>query len=149
MPHNLAANGRHQPDLRPTRPQASSHERSTFARSRLEGQRQGQDDGGVGETKADLTAEEENEECEADGDNGDDAQDESDGERRKEEKGKAKAVADTRDQVSVIIRMSNTSRDLKLDVAEDDTVRSIVIRVLQRTGVSFHIPSRNRKCSAH
>ncbi|KUI61733.1 Ubiquitin domain-containing protein 1 [Cytospora mali] len=74
----------------------------------------------LGETKADLTAGE------------DTAQDEVDPDRRREEKGKA--VVNTRDQVCATIRMSDTSRDLRLDVGKDETVRSIINHILQEIG---------------
>lgn len=81
-----------------------------------------EDNGAIGEAKADLAVGEE------------ETQDEVDPEQRREEKGKA--VVDTRDQVSATIRMSDTSRDLKLDVGKDETVRSIIHRIFQEVGVS-------------
>lgn len=82
----------------------------------------GSDDGALGESKADLTAAE------------DMTRDEADLQQRREEKGKA--VVDTRDQVSAIIRMSDTSRDLRINVGKDETVRSITNRILHEIGVS-------------
>ncbi|KAK7741859.1 hypothetical protein SLS53_004926 [Cytospora paraplurivora] len=79
-----------------------------------------EDDGVIGEAKADLAVGEE------------ETQDEVGPEQRREEKGKA--VVDTRDQVSATIRMSDTSRDLKLDVGKDETVRSIIHRIFQEVG---------------
>lgn len=76
----------------------------------------------LGESKADLTAGE------------DTAQGEDDQEQRREEKGKA--VVNTRDLVSVTIRMSDTSRDLKVEVGKDETVRSIINYIVQEIGVS-------------
>lgn len=65
----------------------------------------------------------------------DTAQDEDEPEQqRREEKGKA--VVNTRDLVSATIRMSDTSRDLRLEVGKDETVRSIINHILQEIGVS-------------
>lgn len=55
-------------------------------------------------------------------------------ERRREEKGKA--VVDVRSQRLATIRLSETSKDLKLHVGKDETVRSIIRRVIEETGVS-------------
>lgn len=62
-------------------------------------------------------------------------------ERRREEKGKA--VIDARTQLLVLIRLSENSKDMKLRVGKNETVRSIVRRIIQDTGVSlfsFTIP---------
>lgn len=62
-------------------------------------------------------------------------------ERRREEKGKA--VIDARTQLLVLIRLSENSKDMKLRVGKNETVRSIVRRIIEDTGVSlfsFTIP---------
>lgn len=64
----------------------------------------------------------------------DDLDDDYEAERRREEKGKA--VVDVRSQVPAIVRPSDGSGDLKLRFAKDDTVRSIIRRVADETGVS-------------
>ncbi|ROV95195.1 hypothetical protein VMCG_08589 [Cytospora schulzeri] len=74
----------------------------------------------LGESKADVTADE------------DTTRDEEDGEQRREEKGKA--VVNTRDLVSATIRMSDTSRDLKLEVGKDETVRSVINHISREIG---------------
>lgn len=55
-------------------------------------------------------------------------------ERRREEKGKA--VVDVLSQTHATIRLSETSKDLKLRVGKDETVRSITRRIIEKTGVS-------------
>lgn len=57
-----------------------------------------------------------------------------DDERRREEKGKG--VDDATTRVLAVIRLSETSRDLRLRVGRNETVRSIVRRVIEKTGVS-------------
>lgn len=81
----------------------------------------------LGESKADLTADEEVD------------RDEDDQEQRRQEKGKA--VVKTRDLISVTIRMSDTSRDLKVEVGKDETVRSIMKHIIQEIGhrPGYHI----------
>lgn len=61
--------------------------------------------------------------------------------RRREEKGKA--VVDVRSQIVATIRLSDTSRDLTLRVGENETVRSIVRRIAEETGVSLPPPSHH------
>lgn len=55
-------------------------------------------------------------------------------ERRREEKGKS--VVDIRSQLVAVIRLSDTSRDLKLRVGKEETIRSIIRRIAEETGVS-------------
>lgn len=62
-------------------------------------------------------------------------------ERRREKKGKA--VADARSQITAVIRLSDTSRDLKLRVGKEETVRSIIRKVADETGVSC-VPPQHR-----
>lgn len=84
---------------------------------------EGGDDDTMGDTKGDITAGE---------DSADDGElDTSEVERRREEKGKA--VVDVRDQVIVVVRLSETGRDLRLHVGKDETVRSIARRILDET----------------
>lgn len=86
---------------------------------------------GLGESKDDFTAGEPT------------AQDKDDPEQRREEKGKA--VVNTRDLVSATIRMSDTSRDLKLEVGKDETVRSIINHIFRELGVSSPLqPQKHR-----
>lgn len=59
-----------------------------------------------------------------------------DAEQRKEEKGKS--VVDVCPQLLVVVRLSETSKDLKLRVGKNETVRSIVRRIIEETGVSSH-----------
>lgn len=62
-------------------------------------------------------------------------------ERRREDKGKS--VVDARSQVVAVIRLSDTSRDLKLCVSKEETVRSIIRRIVEETGVSL---SQHQHC---
>lgn len=87
---------------------------------------EGGDDDTMGDTKGDITA---GEDSADDGDLDDTA-----AERRREEKGKA--VIDVRDQVLVVVRLSETGRDLRLHVGRDETVRSIARKILDETRVS-------------
>lgn len=64
--------------------------------------------------------------------------DDVEAERRREKKGKA--VADARSQTTAVIRLSDTSRDLKLRVGKEETVRSIIRRIADETGVSLAPP---------
>lgn len=57
-----------------------------------------------------------------------------DTQRRREDKGKG--VIDARTQVLAVVRLSETSRDLKLHVGKDENVRCIIRRILEETGVS-------------
>lgn len=57
------------------------------------------------------------------------------GERRREEKGKS--VVEPRSLMSVVVRMSDTSRDLRVRVAKDETVRGVIRRIEEETGVSL------------
>lgn len=85
----------------------------------------------VGETKDGLReAEDTAEDADFDDDDDDD-----DAERRREEKGKG--VADVRSQVVAVIRMSDTGRDMKLHVGKEESVRSIIRRINEETGVSL------------
>lgn len=68
--------------------------------------------------------------------------DEDEIERRREEKGKA--VIDVRDQVPLVVRLSETSMDLKMHVGKDESVRSIVRKILEETGVSTRFTSVER-----
>lgn len=61
-------------------------------------------------------------------------EEEEEARRRREEKGKS--VIDRRAQVSVVIRLSDGAKDLKLHVGKDEAVRSIVRTVREETGVS-------------
>lgn len=67
-------------------------------------------------------------------DNGLKDEEEEEARRRREEKGKS--VVDRRSQVSVIIRLSDGAKDLKLHVGKDEAVRNIVRTVREETGVS-------------
>lgn len=87
--------------------------------------------GAIGETKDGLRDAKDTAE-DADFDEDDDA------ERRREEKGKG--VADVRSQVVAVIRMSDTGRDMKLHVGKEESVRSIIRRINEETGVSV-LPS--------
>lgn len=58
----------------------------------------------------------------------------SDDERHREKKGKG--VDDVSSRVVAVIRLSETSKDLRLRVGKNETVRSIVRRVVEKTGVS-------------
>lgn len=55
--------------------------------------------------------------------------------RRREEKGKA--VANVRDTVKVIARLSENGQDVVLRVAIDESVRSVARKVVEDAGVSF------------
>lgn len=55
--------------------------------------------------------------------------------RRREEKGKS--VVDRRALVTVVIRMSNTGRDLRLKVGKEEGVGSVVRRLREETDVSL------------
>lgn len=77
-------------------------------------------DDALEDVKADLTAGEETSEER----NGDD-----DTERRREEKGKA--VVDVRDLIPICARLSDGSKDIKVSVAKDDTVRAIARRIAE------------------
>lgn len=68
----------------------------------------------------------------ADDDDDDDGEDEA--ERRRVHKGKA--VVNVSDQVLAVVRLSNTARDLKLDVGKDESVRSIIHRIMEESNVS-------------
>lgn len=68
----------------------------------------------------------------ADDDDDDFGEDEA--ERRRLHKGKA--VVNVSDQVLAVVRMSNTARDLKLDVGKDESVRSIIHRIVEESNVS-------------
>lgn len=68
----------------------------------------------------------------ADDDDDDFGEDET--ERRRLHKGKA--VVNVSDQVLAVVRMSNTARDLKLDVGKDESVRSIIHRIVEESNVS-------------
>lgn len=68
----------------------------------------------------------------ADDDDDEDGEDEA--ERRRVHKGKA--VVNVSDQVLAVIRLSNTARDLRLDVGKDESVRSIIHRVIEESNVS-------------
>lgn len=61
-------------------------------------------------------------------------EEEEEARRRREEKGKS--VVDRRAQVSVVIRLSDGAKDLKLHVGKDEAVRSVVRTVREETGVS-------------
>lgn len=65
--------------------------------------------------------------------------------RRREEKGKA--VVDVRSQINATVRLSDTSRDLTLRVGKDETVRNIIRRIAEETGVS-PLRSRHRALSS-
>ncbi|KAK7698904.1 hypothetical protein SLS64_012115, partial [Diaporthe eres] len=67
----------------------------------------------------------------ADDDDDDDGEDEA--ERRRVHKGKA--VVNVSDQVLAVVRLSNTARDLKLDVGKDESVRSIIHRIMEESNV--------------
>ncbi|KAL1847129.1 hypothetical protein Daus18300_014031 [Diaporthe australafricana] len=72
----------------------------------------------------------------ADADDDDDGYEEDrddEAERRRVDKGKA--VINVSDQVLAVIRMSNTARDLKLDVGKDEAVRRIVHRILEESNL--------------
>lgn len=73
-------------------------------------------------------------EASGEGPSGDADDDLDDADRRREEKGKA--VVDARSQMLVAIRLSETSKDLKLRVGKNETVRSIARRIIEETGVS-------------
>lgn len=64
----------------------------------------------------------------------DDEYREDEAERRRVHKGKA--VVSVSDQVLAVVRLSNTARDLKLDVGKDEPVRSIVHRIMEESNVS-------------
>lgn len=53
---------------------------------------------------------------------------------------KGKSVVNISDQVLAVVRLSNTARDLKLDVGKDDAVRSIIHRIVEES----NIPSGSR-----
>lgn len=67
-------------------------------------------------------------------DNDDDEDREDEAERRRVHKGKA--VVNVSDQVLAVVRLSNTARDLKLDVGKDESVRSIIHRIMEESNVS-------------
>ncbi|KAK7723218.1 hypothetical protein SLS63_008993 [Diaporthe eres] len=73
----------------------------------------------------------------ADDDDDDDGEDEA--ERRRVHKGKA--VVNVSDQVLAVVRLSNTARDLKLDVGKDESVRSIIHRIMEESNVSGPTPA--------
>lgn len=86
-----------------------------------------QADGSLGEAKDDLKDAE---------DTAEDADLDIEGvERRREEKGKS--VVDARSQIVAVIRLSDTSRDLRLRVGKQETIRSIIRRIAEETGVSL------------
>ncbi|WYZ35242.1 hypothetical protein EsH8_I_001518 [Colletotrichum jinshuiense] len=60
--------------------------------------------------------------------------DEDDSVRRREEKGKA--VVDTRDQLSVLARLSETSRDVTVSFAEPDSVRVVARKIQEESGLA-------------
>lgn len=68
----------------------------------------------------------------ADDDQGQNLDDEA--ERRRVHKGKS--VVNASDQVLAVVRLSNTARDLKLDVGRDEAVRSIIHRIVEESKVS-------------
>ncbi|OLN87912.1 Ubiquitin domain-containing protein 2 [Colletotrichum chlorophyti] len=59
--------------------------------------------------------------------------DEDENVRRREEKGKA--VVDTRDQVSVLARLSETARDVTVSFIESDSVRSVARKIQEQSGL--------------
>lgn len=64
----------------------------------------------------------------------DDEDVEDEAERRRVHKGKA--VINVSDQVLAVVRLSNTARDLKLEVGKDESVRSIMHRIMEESNVS-------------
>lgn len=69
----------------------------------------------------------------------DDLDGEDEAERRRMHKGKA--VVNVSDQVVAVVRLSNTARDLKLDVGKDESVRSITHRIMEESSVRAPHPS--------
>jgi hypothetical protein len=67
---------------------------------------------------------------------GEETTEELDGEeamRRREEKGKA--VVDTRDQITIQARLSETSRDVSVVAGKGETVRSVARKIQEESGV--------------
>ncbi|KAK4222107.1 hypothetical protein QBC38DRAFT_101919 [Podospora fimiseda] len=79
-------------------------------------------DDDVGDTKADLTGDEETAEEEIEEGDGDDEEGE-DAERRREEKGKG--VVNVKDLITIRARLSDGSKDVNVSVGKTDSVRSI------------------------
>lgn len=65
----------------------------------------------------------------------DETEEERDARRRREEKGKS--VVDRRSLVAIVMRLSDSGRDLKMKVGKEEGVGSVVRRVREETGVSF------------
>lgn len=71
-------------------------------------------------------------------------QDDEEVERRREEKGKA--VVDVKAMVWAVIRLSDGSKDMKIRVGKEETVRSIVRRITEETSVSITLASLAWAC---
>ena len=69
----------------------------------------------------------------ADDDDNEDREEEE-AERRRLHKGKA--IVNVSHQVLAIVRLSNTARDLKLDIGKDESVSSIIHRIMEESNVS-------------
>lgn len=74
----------------------------------------------------------------ADDDDAEEREDEA--ERRRVHKGKS--VVNVSDQVLAVVRLSNTARDLRLDVGKDESVRSIIHRIIEENNVSATHPTQ-------
>lgn len=65
---------------------------------------------------------------------------EDEAERRRVHKGKS--VVNVSDQVLAVVRLSNTARDLRLDVGKDESVRSIIHHIMEENNVSGTHPTQ-------
>lgn len=65
---------------------------------------------------------------------------EDEAERRRVHKGKS--VVNVSDQVLAVVRLSNTARDLRLDVGKDESVRSIIHHIMEENNVSGTRPTQ-------